>query len=907
MKRPGPPPKGKKPYTGTKPAKGLERDPNAGRRKKTGSTGYPRPPEEAAKARAAAAEAQPARPPRDRRETGFETVQKPIPVRGRKAAIAAAAEAPRAPRAPRPAKARPPRPVRETLRVVEDTHAPAPLPPPQKPSRSQRRGETGGAEPRPLPSIAQLQVFLGGARAKVGRNEIARHFGLTSEQRPALRALLASMQEAGIAAPAGTRRPADPEGRPVGRPEGKPTPRRDTRPGARPEGRPEGRHEGRHEALPDMLPVEVFGTDADGEPLARPLNWQGEGRPPLIYMRPEAAGQPALAPGERVLARLKPLGGGKYEGRSFKRLGGPQDAPARILGIVQNGQIVPTDKKQKGHWHMVGSEAREGDIVLAEPAPQGAGRHFGPKPARVTEVLGRMGEAKSVSLICIHAHGIPTEFPAEAVAQAEAARGTALGKRTDLRATPLVTIDGEDARDFDDAVFAEADGSGWRIIVAIADVAHYVRPGTALDLEARRRGNSVYFPDRVVPMLPEALSNGWCSLRPKEDRGCLFVEMRFTADGEKIGHRFGRGLMRSVARLTYEELQAARDEAREPQDLEAGHTARLYGAFEALLGARTRRGTLELDIPERRVVLSPEGEVLGVAPRPRLDSHKLIEEFMVAANVCAAEELERLVQPTMYRIHDRPSDQKLEGLRQFLQQFAINMPPGNQLHPRNFSHVLAMVKGAPHERLVNETVLRSQSQAAYAPDNIGHFGLALARYAHFTSPIRRYADLMIHRALIRGLKLGADGLTEAEATEMPAIADAITGTERRAAAAERDAVDRYLAAFMSSRVGETFSARISGVTRFGMFVAVDETGAQGMVPFSAMPEDRWEEDPATQSLVGRRTGLRFTLGDAVEVALREANAMTGAMQFQLRQGVPRPAGGQGPHRHRGKPVRGRRG
>ena len=904
MKRPGPPPKGKKPYTGTKPAKGQERDPNAGRRKKTGGTGYPRPPEEAAKARAAAAEAQPTRPPRDRRETGFETVQKPRPVRGRKAAIAAAAETPRA---PRPAKARPPRPVRETLRVVEDTHAPAPLPPREKPSRSQRRGETGGAEPRPLPSIAQLQVFLGGARAKVGRNEIARHFGLTSEQRPALRALLASMQEAGIAAPAGKRRLDRPEARPAPRsavPSGPPS--------GPPSAPPSGPRSGpRPDTLPDMLPVEVFGTDADGEPLARPLNWQGEGRPPLIYMRPEAAGQPALAPGERVLARLKPVGGGKYEGRSFKRISGPEDVPARILGIVQNGQIVPTDKKQKGHWQMVGSEAREGDIVLAEPAAQGAGRHFGPKPARVTEVLGRMGEAKSVSLICIHAHGIPTEFPPEAVEQAEASRGTPLGKRTDLRATALVTIDGEDARDFDDAVFAEEDGSGWRIIVAIADVAHYVRPGTALDREARRRGNSVYFPDRVVPMLPEALSNGWCSLRPREDRGCLFVEMRFTADGEKIGHRFGRGLMRSVARLTYEELQAARDEAREPQELEPGHTARLYGAFEALLGARTRRGTLELDIAERRVVLSPEGQVLGVAPRPRLDSHKLIEEFMVAANVCAAEELERLVQPTMYRIHDRPSDQKLEGLRQFLQQFAINMPPGNQLHPRNFSHVLAMVKGAPHERLVNETVLRSQSQAAYAPDNIGHFGLALARYAHFTSPIRRYADLMIHRALIRGLKLGADGLTEAEATEMPAIADAITGTERRAAAAERDAVDRYLAAFMSSRVGETFTARISGVTRFGMFVAVDETGAQGMVPFAAMPEDRWEEDPATQSLIGRRTGLRFTLGDAVEVALREANAMTGAMQFQLRQGVPRPAGGQGrgqgPHRHRGKPARGRRG
>ncbi len=895
MKRPGPPPKGKKPYTGTKPAKGQERDPHAGRRKKSGGTGYPRPPEEAAKARAAAAAAaptaeKPARPKRDRREAGHETVEKPRPVRGRKAAMEAAAQASSRPprerretgfepaeKPRRMAATRPPRAPRETLRVVEDTHAPAPPPAYQKPSRAERRGEREGAEPRPMPTVQQLQVFLGGARAKVGRNEIARHFGLTSEQRPALRALLAGMQDSGIAAPAGKRRIAPPP-----------------------------RHA---ETLPDMLPIEIFGTDPDGDPLARPLNWKGEGRPPLIYMRPEPAGQPALAPGERVLARLKPIGGGKYEGRTFKRIGGPGEAPARILGVVQGGRIIPTDKKQKGQWQMAGGEARDGDIVLAEPVAAPPGRHFGPSPARVTEVLGRMGEAKSVSLICIHAHGIPTEFPAEAVEQAEKSRATALGKRTDLRATPLVTIDGEDARDFDDAVFAEAVAEGWRVIVAIADVAHYVRPGTALDREARRRGNSVYFPDRVVPMLPEALSNGWCSLRPQEDRGCLFVEMRFSADGEKLSHRFGRGLMRSVARLTYEELQAARDEGREPQVLEPGHTARLYGAFEALLAARIRRGTLELDIPERRVVLSPEGQVLGVAPRPRLDSHKLIEEFMIAANVCAAEELERLVQPTMYRIHDRPSDQKMEGLRQFLQQFAINMPPGNQLHPRNFSHVLEMVKGAPHERLVNETVLRSQSQAAYAPDNIGHFGLALARYAHFTSPIRRYADLMVHRALIRGLKLGADGITEAEAGEMPEIADSITSTERRAAAAERDAVDRYLAAFMTSRVGETFSARISGVTRFGMFVAVDETGAQGMVPFAAMPDDRWDEDPATQSLVGRRTGLRFTLGDAVEVALREANPLTGAMQFQLRQGVTRPAapgGGQGPHRHRGKPNRGRR-
>ena len=965
MKRPGPPPKGRKPYTGTKPAKGQEKDPGAGRRKKAGGSGYPRAPEER---RPAAEELWPASKPVRAGRPGLETAAKPErPARGRAAAIAGArqggpaAGAPgRGDAQPREARAtiarggeprgqprndgyagerppgrgtfgtprgeaasgfrggraagdgsrsrsaddaprgRPPGDAPEgrtfrgrgdaksprassaqadSLRVVTDTHAssrPAPAP-----SRSQRRGETGGEPPRPLPSMEQLQIFFRSARAKVGRNEIARHFGLVASQRSGLKALLDAMPSA-------------------------PDPLRRERQSASTSVRPARAdkappREARTQPLPEMLPVEIFGTDADGDPLARPLNWDGEGRAPVIRMQPERPGQAALAPGERVLARIRPLGGGRYEGRTFQRIAAPAEAPGRILGIVQDGRIVPTDRRQKGQWAVSG-EAREGDIVLAEPVVDPSNRHFGPKPARVTEVLGRMGDAKSVSLICIHAHGIPTEFPPEAVQQAERAKATPLGSREDLRDTPLVTIDGEDARDFDDAVFAEEDGDGWRVIVAIADVAHYVPPGSALDLEARRRGNSVYFPDRVVPMLPEALSNGWCSLRPHEERGCLFVEMRFDARGDKQSHRFGRGLMRSVARLTYEAAQAARDEGGEPAGLPAGHMARLYGAFVALLSARGRRGTLELDIPERRVVLSPEGQVTGVAPRPRLDSHKLIEEFMIAANVCAAEELERLVQPTMYRIHDRPSDQKLEGLRQFLQQFAITMPPGNQLHPRNFSHVLEMVKGAAHERLVNETVLRSQSQAAYAPDNIGHFGLSLARYSHFTSPIRRYADLMVHRALIRGLKLGRDGITEAQAAEMPEIADAITATERRAAAAERDAVDRYMAAFMADRVGEVFPARISGVTRFGLFVAVDETGAQGMIPFSALPEDRWEEDVGQHALVGRRSGMRFTLGDAVEVALREANAMTGSLQFSLRQGPERKAS-NGPHRHRGKPRR----
>jgi ribonuclease R len=278
----------------------------------------------------------------------------------------------------------------------------------------------------------------------------------------------------------------------------------------------------------------------------------------------------------------------------------------------------------------------------------------------------------------------------------------------------------------------------------------------------------------------------------------------------------------------------------------------------------------------------------------------LIEEFMVAANVCAAEELERLIQPCMYRVHDRPSDLKLEGLRQFLRSLELSLPPGDRLHPRDFAALLAQVKESPQERLVHETVLRSQSQAAYAPENLGHFGLALARYAHFTSPIRRYADLLVHRALIRGLKLGSDGLAEVEAARFLETGEHITATERRAAAAERDAVDRYLAAYMSERVGNIFAARISGVTRFGLFVTLDENGASGIVPLGSLPDDRWDQDEATQRLAGRRTGLTFSLGQSVEVRLREATARTGGMVFHIMQGMPKRAGKQAP------PRRGRR-
>ncbi len=731
-----------------------------------------------------------------------------------------------------------------------------------------------------LPSRESLRQFIATSPGRVGKREIARHFRLGPEQKEALRGLLRSLQHEGEVAPAGHRR-FTPPGR-----------------------------------LPDACVVVVTGTDRDGDPVAKPVDWQGEGPPPVVFMQPERRGLPALAPGERVLARLTPLAntrpgqtGLRYEGRTLKRL---TDEPGRILGVFRPpDRLLPTDRRAKAEWRIPAGEsldAESDEIVLASPLPSST---YGLKNARIVERLGRVGDARSVSLICIHTLGIPVEFSEGSLAEAKRARGVALGRRTDLRDLPLITIDGEDARDFDDAVFAEAVEGGFRLIVAIADVAHYVRPDSALDRDARVRGNSVYFPDRVVPMLPEALSNGWCSLKPNEPRGCLFVEMQVDEQGRKTGHRFGRGLMRSAARLTYEQVQQAHEAGDTlglgKGGLGEGRIDALYAAFRALLGARERRGTLELDLPERRVVLDAAGQVAAIAPRPRLDSHKLIEEFMVLANVAAAEELERLRQPAMYRIHAPPSEEKLDALRGFLATLDISLPPGGTIHPRDLDRVLARVAGTDLAPMVNETILRSQSQAAYHPENIGHFGLALSRYAHFTSPIRRYADLLVHRALIRGLKLGLGPLSEGEAVAFEDIAGRISGTERRAALAERDAVDRYLSAYMADKVGASFAARISGVTRFGLFVTVLDSGANGLIPLSSLPDDFWIHDDAAQALHGRRTRMTYRLAQPLTVRLTEASPVTGGLLFAATDrppddDAPRPPGRPAP----GRPRRGGR-
>jgi len=644
--------------------------------------------------------------------------------------------------------------------------------------------------------------------------------------------------------------------------------------------------------LPSVAVIEVTGLDEDGELLARPAIWEEEGPLPVIYVSPDSRSRAAVAPGDRILAKLTRVGDNTYEARTIRRIA---KADKRILGVFEaaerGGLIHPTDKRAK-HDLVVRREdmggARPGELVVAElRSSRPGGRHrLGPREARVVERLGDVGDARNLSLVAIHEHEIPVEFPPEALAEAESVAVAPEGKREDLRDVPLITIDGADARDFDDAVWAEADPSspgGWHLLVAIADVAWYVRPDGALDRAAYDRGNSVYFPDRVVPMLPETLSNGWCSLRPNEERACMAAEMWIDAEGNLTKFRFLRALMRSAARLTYEQVQAARDghgdETAGP--LTEAAIAPLYGAFESLLKARQKRGTLELDLPERRIAMNDDGTVKSIEARARLDSHRLIEEFMITANIAAAKRLEALRQPCMYRVHDQPDPVKIQALREVMETIGLRLARGQAIRPGALTALLGKAQGTPVAAMVNGLVLRAQSQAAYSPNNIGHFGLALTHYAHFTSPIRRYADLLVHRALIAGLKLGDGALPADSGARFTEAGEHIGTTERRASTAERDAVDRLTASFLQGQIGAIVQGAINGVTRFGLFVTLDETGADGLIPISQLPDDFYVHDEGSHSLVGRRWGRRYVLGERLSVRLREANPLTGGIILDL--------------------------
>ncbi|KMO42440.1 ribonuclease R [Methylobacterium tarhaniae] len=743
-----------------------------------------------------------------------------------------------------------------------------------------------------LPTREAVLAFIEESPQKVGKREIAQAFGIKGSDKIELKRLLKDLQDEGVI--------------------------EKDRAGLRKAGR-----------LPPVVVADIdTRRDRDGELVARPAQWDPEAGPaPLITVLMPRAGRrtnaPAPGTGDRALLKIEPDSDtpGRYLGRVIKVIGRNK---AETLGVFRalptgGGRIVPVDKKAQGREIAVppGGEgdALDGDLVTVT---LGREDRFGLTQGRVKERLGSLGSEKAVSLIAIHAHGIPHVFPREVLAEAEAARevgleGREAGDREDWRELPLVTIDPPDAKDHDDAVMAipdpdPANPGGFVVTVAIADVAAYVRPGSALDLEALLRGNSVYFPDRVVPMLPERISNDLCSLRPGQDRPALAVRMTVTAEGRKLRHSFHRVMMRSAAKLAYAQAQAAIDGR--PDEVTGPILEPvlrpLWAAYRALAAARDARGPLALDLPERKVILNAEGGVDRVIVPERLEAHRLIEEFMIQANVAAAEALEAARQPLIYRVHDEPSLEKMRALGEVLASIGLKLPKEANLRPALFNRILGMVEGGEHQLFLNEVVLRSQAQAVYAAENAGHFGLSLRRYAHFTSPIRRYADLIVHRALIRALRLGSDGLPAGmETGDLAEIGQQISAAERRAMAAERETIDRLIAHHLADRVGATFWGQVSGVTRSGLFIKLDETGADGFVPISTLGADYFRHEEGRHALVGERTRQTFRLGDKVEVQLMEAAPVAGALRFEIagssRAGAPAPARG-GPRKGRPAPA-----
>lgn len=655
---------------------------------------------------------------------------------------------------------------------------------------------------------------------------------------------------------------------------------------------------------PPVITAKLSGRDKDGDLIAEAVEWNValHGPAPRIAVIASAQrrAEPAPRLGDVVLLRLhrSTREGVSYVGRVLKKIGRASERRVGLVRLDSRGgaQVVAIEKRAAGwSWGIRPDDlhgASDGDLVAFETiTPPRASRPM----AKVSDILGRLEGAKALSLIAIARHGLPYRFSAEALAEAEAARLSG-GPREDWRALPLITIDPADARDHDDAVHASADSDpanpgGFVITVAIADVSAFVPTGSLLDLEARERGNSIYFPDQVVPMLPEHLSNGLCSLRPDEDRAALAIRMIIDAGGRKRGQSLHRILMRSAAKLSYPQAQAAIDG--EPTDITA-HVLDtllrpLWAAYGALTQARNKRSPLALDLAERKLLLKPDGSLDRVVVPPRLDAHRLIEEYMIAANVAAAELLEARRQPLIYRVHDQPSLDRLSSLRDFLSTLDIPFAKGGVMKAALFNRTLEKVRGLPVELLVNEAVLRTQAQAEYSTHNLGHFGLNLGRYAHFTSPIRRYADLTVHRALVRAYRLGSDtgqGLPEAELEQ---IALQTTLAERRATLAERETNDRIIATSLAGQVGAVFSARISGLTRAGLFVTLVDSGADGLVPMAMLGRDDFKVDEKRREISGRRSKTTWRQGDMIEVRLIEAQAIAGALRFEVL-----PASRQGP-------------
>ncbi|WP_271438725.1 ribonuclease R [Pontixanthobacter luteolus] len=727
-----------------------------------------------------------------------------------------------------------------------------------------------------LPTREQILEFIQTSDRVVGKREIGKAFGLKGQEKIALKKLLKDMAEEGLI-----------------------------------DGKRTAYH--RMGGVPKVTVLRVMEIE-DGEAFAIPDNWEAEegATPPRVRIVEDKKGNnrhAALRIGDRILARTEEAGNG-WRAHVMKKLPAKTDG---LMGVVEldgsgKGWLSPVDKRVRNSSPIADlGGAEEGQLVLAEPA--GKSPRAGVK---VVEILGDPLAPKSFSLIAISKHGIPNVFPEETLTEAELAAKLPLDgdKREDLRDLPIVAIDPSDARDHDDAIWAEPDGKGgYNALIAIADVSYYVRPGGALDREARKRGNSVYFPDRVVPMLPEILSADVCSLRQGEDRAAMACHIHVSETGKVSSFRFTRAIVRIAEVVAYEEAQRRIDEDEASENLR-----NLWGCWKLLADARSARDPLELELPERRVVLNDQGKIEEIAVRERLDAHRVVEDFMIAANVAAAKSLESKTAPVVYRVHEPPSREKLVALREYLETFGKKLALGQVITPGLFNRMLKDVTDESEKAQVMEAVLRTQTQAYYGPANAGHFGLSLGSYAHFTSPIRRYADLLVHRALVDAFKLEqpkpqgklppTSGLADKDRENLGKISDAISQTERRAMEAERDTIDRYVAAWLSGRVGETFDTRITGVQSFGFFATIEGLGGDGLVPVSTLGSDYFRYDETSQSLTGERSGTSYSTGDRLKLKLGEANPLTGALKFVPldSDGNPIEARGTRPdYRSKGKP------
>jgi len=744
-----------------------------------------------------------------------------------------------------------------------------------------RRMVRPNSPPPGLPSRQQVLDFIASSPEPAGKREIARHFGLKGAEKIALKALLRDMADEGLI-----------------------------------DGNRSAFH--RMGGVPKVTVLRIVEVD-DGEAVAIPDTWQPDDAVPPPRLRVIERGKgPALRTGDRVLARTEEAGRGLVA-HPMKRLPARTD---QILGVVEidaagKGWLAPVDKRIRNASPIADlGSAEAGQLVLAEPA--GRSPRSGMK---VTEVLGDPLQPRSFSLIAIHKHGIPHVFGREALEAAETAARLPLSeeRREDLRALPIVAIDPVDARDHDDAIWAVPDedpgnAGGWQAVVAIADVSFYVRPGSAIDREARKRGNSVYFPDRVVPMLPEVLSADVCSLKSGADRAAMACHLTIDAHGRVKAWHFTRALVRIHEVIAYEEAQR-RIDAGEAQD----YLIHLWDCWRALDSARKSRDPLELELPERRVVLDEQGRIAEVALRERLDAHRVVEDFMIAANVAAAKALEAKVAPVVYRVHEPPNREKLVALKDYLATFGRKLALGQVITPSLFNRMIKDIADESEKALIMEAVLRSQTQAYYGPRNAGHFGLSLGSYAHFTSPIRRYSDLLVHRALVDAWDLEqprpagqgvppTSGLSDSDRTDLSRVSEAISATERRAMEAERDTIDRYVAAWLAGRVGEVFDTRVTGVQKFGLFATIVGLGGDGLVPVSILGAERFHFDEKARVLEGELSGDRYTVGQTLKLRLAEANPLTGALKFEppdLGAGVARieKRGGKLPPRQgkRGRP------